>query len=355
MEASTKTLLELFMEQQRAQQEQQREQQRILLALVEQQKEELAQHLKEMAELRAQRDAHEEREAKAAIRLPKPTLQKLGPDDDIEHFLATFERIAKQQEWPAEIWATQLAGLLTGKAMAAYASLNSDAAASYDDVKKAILHRYDVNEEAHRRRFRTDRKRPEESYRNWGDRLSDHFHRWTKDQKMTVEELMVLDQFLAGVSEELRVWLKERKPESLKQAAELADDNSLARSRSTLQKPVQTGAAKLPHHDWNQTSHLPPGPLPKPLEIGRSQTNWRGEKRCFQCGKCGHLLQTCPEQRTSAASGSSKALLSEACEEVAWDASSHKYLRRGTLNGRPVQMLVDTGSQWMEMSGSISP
>ena len=352
-EASTKTLLEMFMEQQRAQQEQQREQQRILLALVEQQKEELTQHRKEMAELRAQRDAHEEREAKAAIRLPKPTLQKLGPDDDIEHFLATFERIAKQQEWPAEIWATQLAGLLTGKAMAAYASLNSDAAALYDDVKKAILHRYDVNEEAHRRRFRTDRKRPEESYRNWGDRLRDHFHRWIKDQKMMVEELMVLDQFLAGVPEELRVWLKERKPESLKQAAELADDYSLARSRSTLQRPMQTGAAKLPHQDRSQTSHPPPGPLPKPLEVGRSQTNWRGDKRCFQCGKFGHLLQTCPERRTSAASGSSKALLSEACEEVAWDASSHKYLRRGTLNGRPVQMLVDTGCDRTMVSAKL--
>ena len=60
--------------------------------------------------------------------------------------------------------------------------------------------------------------------------------------------------------------------------------------------------------------------------------------------KCGHLQQTCPEQRTSGALGSTKALLSEACKEVAWDASSHKYLRRGTLNGKPVQILVDTGS-----------
>ena len=50
--------------------------------------------------------------------------------------------------------------------MAAYASLNSDSAMSYKDVKRAILHRYDVNEEAHRRRFRSDRKKPEESYKN---------------------------------------------------------------------------------------------------------------------------------------------------------------------------------------------
>ena len=48
-----------------------------------------------------------------------------------------------------EIWATQLAGLLTGKAMVANASLNSESAACYRDVKKAILHRYDVNDEVH--------------------------------------------------------------------------------------------------------------------------------------------------------------------------------------------------------------
>ena len=180
-----------------------------------------------------------------AVRLPKLTLQKLGPDDDIEHFLATFERIVKQQGWSEEIWATQLAGLLTGKAMAAYASLNSESAVSYKDVKKVILHRYDVNKEAHRRRFRSDRKKPEESYKNWGDRLFDHFTRWTKEQKMPVEELMVLDQFLAGMPEDLRVWLKERKPESLRQAMELADDYALAQGtgRSAGRK---SQAADLP-------------------------------------------------------------------------------------------------------------
>ena len=133
--------------------EQQREQQRMLLSLIEQQKEELAQHRKEMAELRAHREIQETERDKAAVRLPKPTLQKLGPDDDIEHFLATYERIATQQGWPVDVWAMQLAGLLTGKALAAYASLNSESAASYDDVKRAILHHYDVNEETHCRRF----------------------------------------------------------------------------------------------------------------------------------------------------------------------------------------------------------
>ena len=113
----------------------------MLMAILEQQKKELAEHRREMAELRTRRDNPDR------VRLPKPTLQKLGPEDDIEHFLSTFERIATQQGWPGEVWAAQLAGLLTGKALAAYAGLSGEKVASYDEVKAAILHHFDVNED----------------------------------------------------------------------------------------------------------------------------------------------------------------------------------------------------------------
>ena len=46
--------------------------------------------------------------------------------------------------------ATQLAGFLTGKAMAAYAAIVSAEAVDYDKVKTAVLHLYEVNEETHR-------------------------------------------------------------------------------------------------------------------------------------------------------------------------------------------------------------
>lgn len=45
----------------------------------------------------------------------------------------------------------QLAGLLTGKALAAYASLSGENAALYNVIKKAILHCYNINKETQRR------------------------------------------------------------------------------------------------------------------------------------------------------------------------------------------------------------
>ena len=123
--------------------------------------------------------------------------------------------------------------------------------------KLSSIVNYDINEETHRRQFRGDRKQPEESYKNGGDRLRDHFRRWTRDQPMPLEELMVLDQFLAGSPEELRVWLKERKPQSLQQAQELADDYTLARGagrpsrepQPVKNSPSTSGTAGSTHQD----------------------------------------------------------------------------------------------------------
>ena len=54
------------------------------------------------------------------VKPPRPTLQKLSSSDDIESYLDMFERVARQQGWPENIWATQLAGLLSGEALDAF-------------------------------------------------------------------------------------------------------------------------------------------------------------------------------------------------------------------------------------------
>ena len=184
--------------------EQQAAQQRLIERLMEQQKEEMQRHRVEMLELKEQVG-----KGASAVKLPKPTLKRLTEEDDIEHYLTTFERVAKQQKWPKEVWATQLAGLLTGKAMAAYAALEVESTGSYDMVKQAVLRRCDVNEETHRLRFRQDKKRDDEPMREWIQREADHFDRWGKDQEMTVRDMIVMEQILQGVEDDLAIWLRE--------------------------------------------------------------------------------------------------------------------------------------------------
>lgn len=92
---------------------------------------------------------------------------------------------------------TQLAGLLTANALAVYMGLNEMSAASYQEMKKVILHHYDINDETW-----TDQKSPEES--ELGRLPHRPFHLLDQDQKMSPEELMVPDQFLGSVPEDLR-------------------------------------------------------------------------------------------------------------------------------------------------------
>ena len=58
--------------------------------------------------------------------------------------ILTCLRVARQQGWPEGIWATQLAGLLSGDALDASSSLLPDTAQEYARVKEAILTQYKV-------------------------------------------------------------------------------------------------------------------------------------------------------------------------------------------------------------------
>ena len=108
-------------------------------------------------------------EARRAAKLPKPLLQKFTEKDDVESYLDMFERVATQQEWPKETWATQLAGLLSGDALDSYSALAPASAKDYNSVKAAILKRYDVNAEIYRQKFRLEMRKPTESYHNFGE------------------------------------------------------------------------------------------------------------------------------------------------------------------------------------------
>ena len=86
----------------------------------------------------------------------------------------------------------------------------------YEKVKEAILRRYDITEESYRQRFRSAKKRGKESNRELVTRLNDLAGKWLQSYK-TREELLdqvVLEQFLRTLPEEVRVFVRERHPQT---------------------------------------------------------------------------------------------------------------------------------------------
>ena len=129
----------------------------------------------------------------------EPVLAKFCEKEmDTEHFLTGFERIATAYMWPDERWVLRLAPLLTGKALAAYANMDAKAARSYQNVKKAILRRFDINEETYRQKFRSTRKTGSQSYVELGVQLMDLFRKWTVSAKdiESMTEMIVMEQLL---------------------------------------------------------------------------------------------------------------------------------------------------------------
>ena len=86
-------VLEMLQEQNCAMREQHKSKQKMLLDLIEQQREA---HEQEMRTLKESKGIETEKSPKT--KFSKPTLQKLTQTDNVEHFLASFEKIAIEQK-----------------------------------------------------------------------------------------------------------------------------------------------------------------------------------------------------------------------------------------------------------------
>ena len=70
--------------------------------------------------------------------------------DSLDSYLERYERFAITSNWPEESWALNLSALLTGRALDVYTRLSADQAKDYEQLKKALLERYQLNAEGFR-------------------------------------------------------------------------------------------------------------------------------------------------------------------------------------------------------------
>ena len=263
-------------------------------------------------------------------------LVPLTEHDDIEAYLVTFERIMEAHKIDRDRWSYYLAPQLTGKAQLAFAALPSLDSGKYDAIKSTILARYDINEEAYRRRFRNSQRKEGESNRELAVRLMDLQVKWLKDHKTVeaVREVIGLEQFLSTLPTSVKLWVAERKPKTCVQAGELADEYEQAR-RQDGSKPERLPVSKTSAEPSRCGSCGKPGHVDHECRSrGKNSTTGMGRPlsniRCLKCNELGHIARRCPEK---------KALM---CKQSEAEQSSLK--RKGTVEGQNVDsILLDTG------------
>ena len=75
--------------------------------------------------------------------------------DFMDSYLGRFERFAESQKWRREDWAMYFSALLKGRALDVYSMMPTEYANDYDQLKDALLKRYQLSADGFKKRFRS--------------------------------------------------------------------------------------------------------------------------------------------------------------------------------------------------------
>ena len=168
-----------------------------------------------------------DKKTKTSCRTPKLPIFH-DDKDDLDAYIQRFERYALSAGWKKEDWAVNLSALLTGKALFTYSRLGIHEADNYDIVKTALFKQYNLTEDGFRAKFRTAKPEQVESAIQFAARIENYFDRWIHLSEIdptysTLKILILKEQFINGCGQDLAIFLKERKPETLDSMAKLAE------------------------------------------------------------------------------------------------------------------------------------
>ena len=209
-------------------------------------------------------------------------------EDDVDSYFRTFEKIATQNEWPANKWLSFLVPKLIGKAYKVYSTLEGDS--DYDMVKTTILKAYSVTPDSYRQKFRSMRKGFDQTFTEFAQELTRVFKKWlTATETTTFDQLvnlLVMEQFKSRLPFFLLRHIEERGEKNVEEAAGLTDSHDLL---------VQSLNAGDSHRPVKTSPGVPFKPN-KPRTLGQNQTgnsNFGNTIFCTYCKKPGHWIQDC--------------------------------------------------------------
>ncbi|XP_050802887.1 uncharacterized protein LOC127047952 [Gopherus flavomarginatus] len=161
-----------------------------------------------------------------------------------------------------------------------------------------------------RRRFRTQKWKPEVSFPKHAYYIAKNYEAWiTGNNIQTLEELNLLiqmEQFLDGVPEDITRYIQDGNPKDIAEAGEIgAKWMELAESKKatvkgndyprghTDHKPYNRGQPKTPH--TTQVKPQIPYPSTSPVSSNSPRPSDPSDGRCFKCNELGHIKANCPK------------------------------------------------------------
>ncbi|XP_076049187.1 uncharacterized protein LOC143029893 [Oratosquilla oratoria] len=234
------------------------------------------------------------------IFVKRPDLPMYQEGEDIASYLSRFERVANLLQIEEDSLAARLGSTLTGKAAELYSTFDLATISNFSLLKHALLTGFDKTPERYRLDFRNDKIRVGENYRQFATRLRQLFDNWLEACKVpktfeALRQFVVLDQFLASLIPDIRLFIKEQSVTSLESAVAKADD--WASAHKAYPKPntnYVSGKTSFPRRKTNVAESLPP-PSHGSTHQDTKGGAFRTPMRCFNCGEEGHHRSRCPK------------------------------------------------------------
>ena len=276
----------------------------------------------------------------------RPTLPKLpafrDKTDDIDSYLFRFETHATALKWERTHWVTYLSALLEGTALTLFHSLSDteDGTVTYEQLKSALLKKFQCTPEGFRKRFRESKPTAGEPFETYAVELRRLADRWISLSKVekTYEGLLGLilsEQLLQSVSHDLATFLCEKDERSFQNLIKSAESyrhahpnkNLARRSEATVFGSVASvrdehrpsehfgptnsfrghgGYQSGPSRFWNRRGFdstrrsrgdgrfRDQATRKEIVDKGRSGNQSSTTKCCFLCKQPGHFHQSCP-------------------------------------------------------------
>ena len=289
-------------------------------------------------------------------------LQKYVEGEDIQMYIESFERIAENQNWDNDDKVGQLIGKLTGNAREAFVLMDKEDAKSFEKVKEAIFARYNLNNHAYRKKFRDHDKVDKDSFTEYGNQLCRNFDRWVMSENVTsfreLRELIILEQLIRRLPNDVRIWVQDRSPKSVKEATTLADQYTITRGNGRSQNNEKSQTKKK-FNFRNFKSDASKSSTEKTEKSESSEVESRTPQKtrvqCFRCQEYGHKANECKNKKVEKSVN--------LCNVTKFPAMNHNYrvndeefsqhITTGYVNGKLVKILRDTGCNQTLVKSSI--
>ena len=275
----------------------------------------------------------------------RPALPKLpafrDKTDDIDSYLFRFETHATALKWDKTHWVTYLSALLEGTALTLFHSLSDteDGTVTYEQLKSALLKKFQCTPEGFRKRFRESKPTAGEPFETYAVELRRLADRWISLSKVekTYEGLLGLilsEQLLQSVSHDLATFLCEKDERSFQNLIKSAESYRHAHPNKNLARRSEAtvfGSVASVRDEHRPSEHFGPtnsfrghgGYQSGPSRFwnrrgfdstrrSRGDGRFRGQatrremvntgrsgnqsttKCCFLCKQPGHFHQACP-------------------------------------------------------------